>query len=195
MASLATLAELLPGPGEWTEADYYPFSDRGRLVELSEGNIEVLPLPTHYHQLIVKRLFRAIDSVVERLQMGEVQFAPLPVRLWEGKIREPDLVYMSAAHADRIGKYWGVPDLAIEVVSEGGEITDKQIKRAEYARAGVLEYWIADLAAKTIELLTLNEQTGSYNPGTIFTTADMLVSPILPGFSLSLADLFATPSK
>ena len=40
-----------------------------------------------------------------------------------------------------------------------------------------------------------DEETGVYNPGTIFATADTLVSPSLAGFSLSLADLFATPSK
>jgi Uma2 family endonuclease len=41
----------------------------------------------------------------------------LPVELWSGKIREPDLMFMSAAHASRIGVYWGVPDLAVEILS------------------------------------------------------------------------------
>jgi hypothetical protein len=38
-AHFPELMGLLPGPGEWTEADYYPFSERGRLVELSDGNL------------------------------------------------------------------------------------------------------------------------------------------------------------
>ena len=45
-----------------------------------------------------------------------IRFAPLPVRLWAGKIREPDFMFMSAAHADRIGTYWGIPDLVGEIV-------------------------------------------------------------------------------
>jgi hypothetical protein len=34
-----TIVDLLPGPGEWTEADYYFISERGRLVELVDGNL------------------------------------------------------------------------------------------------------------------------------------------------------------
>lgn len=200
MASRAALAELLPGPGEWDEANYHFISERGRLVELSDGNMEVLPVPTEYHQLLSKRIFRPLDDFVENSGLGEVRFAPLPVRLWPGKIREPDIMFMSKAHLDRIGKYWGVPDLAVEIVSEGGETHDKRIKRTEYAQAGIGEYWIVDPVAQTIELLTLNHETGSYNPGTLLTTADTLESSMLPGFSLSLAQLFAparsaTPSK
>ncbi len=202
MASLTTIAELLPGPGEWTEHDYYPLSDRGRLVELSDGDIEVLPAPTALHQSISKRAFRALDGFVEANGLGDVQFAPLPVRLWQGKIREPDIMFMSTAHLDRIDRYWGVPDLAIEIVSEGGEIHDKRVKRAEYAQAGIAEYWIMDPKTKTVELLRLDEATGAYGPGTLFTAVagDSLVSPMFPGFSLSLTELFAptrsaTPSK
>jgi Uma2 family endonuclease len=54
------------------------------------------------------------------------------VRLWPGKIREPDLVFMSTGHLDRIGKYWGVPDLAVEIISEGTEFQDREVKRNEY---------------------------------------------------------------
>ena len=200
MASLAALAELLPGPGEWNEASYHFISERGRLVELSDGNIEVLPVPAEYHQLLAMRLAFALHAYAETHQLGQVRFAPLPVRLWAGKIREPDIMYMSNAHLDRIGEYWGVPDLAVEIVSEGGEIHDTRIKRAEYAHAGIGEYWIVDPAVQTIELLTLNSETGSYNPGTLLTSDDTLASLMLRGFSLSLAQLFAparsaTPSK
>ena len=33
---------------------------------------------------------------------------------------------MSAAHSDRIGKYWGVPDLAVEIVSESTGNKDRE---------------------------------------------------------------------
>jgi len=46
MGSSAAILELFPAPGEWTEEEYLELSDRGRLVELSDGNVEVLPLPT-----------------------------------------------------------------------------------------------------------------------------------------------------
>ena len=185
------LKDLLPGPGEWTEADYFPLSERGRLVELSDGAIEVTDLPTDFHQLILLRLSFALHAFVSAGKLGQVRFAPLPVRLWPGKIREPDLVYMSATHADRIGTFWGVPDLAVEILSEGTGRKDREIKRSEYAMAGVSEYWIVDPEARTIELLRLNVSAGSCNTVAVYRVEDHLTSELFPGFSIGLAGLFA----
>ena len=114
------LMDVLPAAGEWTEADYYPLSERGRLVELSNGNIEVIDLPTDFHQLILLRLAIALQLFVSQHKLGNVRFAPMPIRLWPGKIREPDLVYISAVNTNRFGAYWGVPDLAVESLSFNG---------------------------------------------------------------------------
>lgn len=184
------LTQLFPGPGEWTEDDYYPLTDRGRLVELSDGNIEVLPHPADFHQLILIRLSTALHIFVSGLKLGQVRFAPLPVRLWAGKIREPDLMFMSAAHADRIGRYWGVPDLAVEILSEGTESKDRQTKRVEYAQASIPEYWVIDRQNKTLELLRLGRRPNTYDQFALFTEADTLSSPTFPGFALALAELF-----
>jgi Uma2 family endonuclease len=190
-AGSSALLELLPAAGEWTEADYFPLSERGRLVELSDGEIEVVELPTDFHQLILLRLCFAVHAYVSASRLGQVRFAPLPVRLWPGKIREPDLIYMSAGHADRIGKFWGVPDLAVEILSEGTAHTDREIKRDEYAAAGISEYWIVDPEAKTVALLVLDETAGAYRLAAVPGTQDFLTSALFPGFSLSLTDLFA----
>jgi Uma2 family endonuclease len=176
------LIDLLPLPGEWTEADYYPFSERGRLVELSDGNLEIIDLPTDFHQLILVRLSSALHVFVTARKLGHVRFAPLPVRLWSGKIREPDLMFMSAAHASRIGVYWGVPDLAVEILSPGSVYKDREIKREEYAKAGVAEYWIVDPEARTVDI---------YKAGKHLTCADVLASDLFEDFSMPLAELFA----
>jgi len=184
--------DLLPAPGEWTEADYFPFSERGRLVELSDGNLEVLDLPTYFHQVILLRLSLVLHTFVAANQLGKVCFAPLPVRLWSGKIREPDLMFMSTAHASRIGEYWGVPDLVVEIISPASALKDREIKRREYAKAGVTEYWIVDLVDKTVELLREAER-GDYTQSVRFAERDILTSHLIEGFSLSLTELFAEP--
>ena len=46
------IARLFPPQGQWSEEDYFAL-DTNRLVELSDGFIEVLPMPTMVHQLIV----------------------------------------------------------------------------------------------------------------------------------------------
>ena len=188
---ISNLIELLPGPGEWAEGEYYFVSDRGRFVELSDGNLEFPPMPTESHQLISLRLVMALVAFVTEHKLGQVRFAPLPVRLWPGKIREPDLMFMSAAHADRIEKYWGVPDLAVEIVS--GNQTDidrdRKVKREEYAQAGIAEYWLVDPEQKTVEVLRLEGKT--YREAARLAENDTLTSPTFPGFELSLKELFA----
>jgi Uma2 family endonuclease len=191
--SVPPYIDLLPAPGEWTEADYFPFSERGRLVELSDGNLEVLDLPTDFHQLILLRLSMALYIFVTANQLGQVRFAPLPVRLWSGKVREPDLVFMSAAHASRIGDYWGVPDLAVEIISPGSGFRAREIKRREYAQAGIAEYWIVDPDAKTIDVLRGAALHGDYPLSGRFCATETLTSHLLDGFSLPVDELFSEP--
>jgi len=189
MASQESILELLPSPGDWTEAEYFPLADRGRLVELSDGELEVLPLPTWFHQSILLRLSFSLHAFVIAHKLGLICFAPLPARLWPGKVREPDLMFMSAEHQDRIDWYWGVPDLAVEIISEGTEHKDRVVKRSEYAQAGILEYWIIDPEALTVEQLRL--QDGAYAMVSFYSQFDTLTSPTFPGWSILLDDLFA----
>src|SRR5437867_2052983 len=138
------VALLFPGKGEWTEEEYLALpTNRG--VELSEGSLEVLPVPTEAHQLIVGLLYRLLWDFVEAHRLGLVLLAGIPVRLWEGKMREPDVVFMRTQNRGRRReKYWEGADLVMEVVSPGGRQRDLEVKKQEYARAGIPEYWIID---------------------------------------------------
>ena len=53
------VALLLPAQGEWSEDDYLWLTDRTRrLVEFTDGRVEVLPMSTDEHQRIVLFLYR-----------------------------------------------------------------------------------------------------------------------------------------
>jgi Uma2 family endonuclease len=129
---------------------------------------------------------------VETHSLGEVCIAALPVRLWEGKIREPDIVFMSDEHADRKGEdYWGVPDLVVEVISprrersSGTEKTDRKEKFQEYAQAGVPEYWLIDTQRRMIEVYVLRE--GKYDSLGKWGVGEVVRSEILPDFEVPVA--------
>ncbi len=80
------------------------------------------------------------------------------MRLWPGKIREPDILFVAREHSDRIGEQaYGPPDLVVEVLSPGTRRTDRLEKMVEYARAGVREYWIVDPDGQTVEVFVLRE--------------------------------------
>jgi Uma2 family endonuclease len=184
------VAFLYPRQGEWTEAEYLSL-DTNRLVELSEGCLEVLPMPTMLHQLLVDFLHSVLKAFVVAHATGKVFFAPLPVRLWAGKYREPDIIYLNPERISDLRRPPKGADLVMEVVSEGAENRERDldIKRREYAEAGIAEYWIVDPQARQITVLTLDGSTyrvhGVFGPGTPAT------SVLLPGFSVAVDQVFA----
>ena len=54
------LEEILPPQGRWSEEEYLVLTDhRNRLVEFTDGFLEVLPMPTDKHQSVLGFLFLA----------------------------------------------------------------------------------------------------------------------------------------
>jgi Uma2 family endonuclease len=183
------ITSLFPPQGEWTE-DAYLSLRTNHLVELADGFLEVLPMPTTSHQLIVAYLWETLKAFVEAGNLGTALFAPLRIRLWPGQFREPDVVFMLAKHASRVHEeFWEGADLVMEVVSRGKPEHDRDTKRAEYARARIPEYWIVDVLRESIEVLILGKRRyktfGSFGPGG---TAQ---SHLLPGFELSVDRVLA----
>lgn len=183
------IAQLFPRQGQWTEEDYLSLPDTNRLIELSEGRLMILPMPTTLHQRAVGKLFRLMSEYVEQHGLGEVAIAPLRARLWPGKFREPDIMFMTAAHADRIGEeFWGVPDLAVEVISprtehsSGTEHVDRGEKFEDYRKAGVLEYWLVDPEKGTMEVYVLRQ--GVYHLLGKWGIGEVARSEILSGFEV-----------
>jgi len=166
------ILSLFPKQGEWTEEDYFRLPETNKIIELSEGRLIITPSPTDQHQKISFRLSLSIGNYVLTNNLGEVRYSPLDVRLWKNKIRQPDIAFMSNEHKDRImEKYWEVPDLVVEILSESTIDTDRKDKFYEYEKAGVLEYWIVDPEAKTIEVYVLENGTyilfGKYGVGEV----------------------------
>ena len=150
------VALLYPLQGSWTEDDYLELG-ASRTVEFSDGCIVVLPPPTKLHQRVVKLLFLLLEQFVSSQAEGEVFFAPLPIRLWPGKFREPDIAYLRPSRPEYRGQPEGA-DLVVEVLSEGEENRrrDLEIKPSEYAKAGIPEYWIVDSAQQQVTVLVLD---------------------------------------
>ncbi|MGQ9717826.1 MAG: Uma2 family endonuclease [Anaerolineae bacterium] len=183
------VAQLWPLRGQWTEADYFALPDTNRYIELSEGELVMPPHPTRSHQKAVEELFVRLRTFVQDNELGEVHVAPLPVRLWPGKIREPDVLFVAREHSDRIGEqFFGVPDLVMEVTLSGTQRTDRVEKLVEYAQAGVKEYWIVDPEAQTIEVFELRQD--AYVLLDKWRVGETAQSALLEGFAIAVADVF-----
>ena len=183
------IAQLFPAQGHWSEQEYFHLANStNRLIEFSDGQIEVLTMPTMTHQVILQFLFGSLDAFTRAGRLGTVMFAGIRVRLWQGKYREPDILFMLAEHAHRITEqFWDGADLVMEVVSEDRQ-HDFEIKRQGYAEAGIPEYWIVDPRDGLITVLGLDGS--SYTVLGEFCRGDRAISRLLPGFSVAVAEVF-----
>lgn len=184
------IARLFPAQGLWSEVDYLGLKTN-RLVEFSQGRVEVLAMPTDDHQTIVAYLFTILAAVAQALG-GKALFAPLRLRLKSGKFREPDLVMLFKADDERRhNEYWDGADLVMEVISPDDPDRDWIVKRQEYAQAGISEYWIVDPRNETVTVLHL--QQGAYVEHGHFERGAQAVSSVLPNLQLDVNAVFDAP--
>ncbi len=182
------VALFYPEQGGWTEADYLGLPG-GPLVEYDHGCVEILDMPTKEHQRIVQFLFMLLQNYVQSNRCGEAFIAPLPVRLWAKKYREPDVLFLDSARS-QTGGYPDGADLVMEVVSEGTENRrrDTEVKLQEYAQAGIAEYWIIDPEDQSVSIHHLAGTQYIASKCDVHCTA---TSRRLPGLEVAVADVIA----
>ena len=177
-------AYMLPVQGSWSEDDFLKFHTN-RMAELVDGRLEILPMPTLKHQRILRWLLGMFEAAAPG---GSITlFAPLPTRLFPGTIREPDLLYIAPENAPGPDvEYPTHIDLALEIVSPGKDARqrDYEDKRADYARAGISEYWIVDPLENQVTVLVL--QDSIYLEHGVFRMGDIASGLLLPGLSVDV---------
>lgn len=119
-----------------------------------------------------------------------MNFAPLDVVFLDTDVVQPDLMFISneRMHIDTEAEVWGAPDLVVEILCEPTMERDRTVKRELYAQHGVIEFWLVDPEARTVEVLGIGDQ--GFEPVDTVGESDTLVSPTLPGFSIRLDDVF-----
>ncbi len=176
--------------GTWSTEQYLRLTDycqSSRLIEFTDGELEVLPMPTDRHQVIVRFLLFALSAFLH--PQGHVLFAPLRLKVREGKFREPDLLaVLDANDRRRQDAYWLGADLVMEVVSPGSIERDSLVKRTDYAEGGISEYWIVNPIEEMITVLRLSGD--QYAEHGVFQRGDTATSALLEGFSINVDELF-----
>jgi Uma2 family endonuclease len=179
---------LEPLQGLWTEAQYFKLTNQSNhLIEFTDGIIEVLPMPTDKHQMILRFVLLAFMSFVEPLG-GRVLFAPLRVQVRAGKYREPDiLLVLDARDPRRQDEFWRGADLVVEIVSPDRPKRDTEDKPRDYAEAGIPEYWIVNPLDETITVLTLDGD--AYTVLGMFRRGELATSALLDGFAVRVDEV------
>jgi Uma2 family endonuclease len=146
------------------------------------------------HQDLVAFLYRLLVGFVERHRLGRVAFAPILMRLpTRPSGREPDLLFLSTEHADRVRPNYidGPVDLAVEGVSRESEERDRIDKLGEYEQAGIPEYWLIDPLRRDALFFQVGPD-GRYRRAALDPDG-FYRSEVLSGFRLRVAWLWERP--
>ncbi len=179
----------------YTYADYLKWNFKER-VELIKGKLfKMSPAPNRLHQDHSGYLFNALYDYLKGNKC-KVYSAPFDVRL-PGKTKEdkdivtvlqPDIcVICDQAKLDYKGCL-GAPDIVVEILSPGNNVTELRNKYDVYEQAGVTEYWVVSPQDKTFLVYTLVDN--KYQPSRLMVAGDVVNSSVLKGFSIDLANLF-----
>jgi Uma2 family endonuclease len=182
----------------YTYADYYSWNFIERL-ELLRGRIFQLGAANTKHQRTGGKLYNELYTFLKG-KTCEVFIAPYDVRLpiknrkrddQITTVVQPDIcIFCDPTSIDERGAC-GIPDLAVEILSPGNPGHDFLEKYDVYQEVGVKEYWIIDPIKEMIMVSILQAQ-GKFAPTKIYTEDHVLEPRCIPGFSISVNQLFTS---
>lgn len=190
---------LYPYPGTATEKDLLHVLEHenvpcelidGILVEKSMGAKE---------SFLAMELGFWIRLYLRDNPLGVILGPDATLRIMPHLIRLPDLAFIASENlpggmipSEPVPDL--VPDLAVEVLSEGNTRSEMARKRKEFFYAGTSQIWIVDPNKRTVDVYDSPDRFVTYSEGDHLVGGDLL-----PGFALELRELFAkiprTPKK
>ena len=176
----------------WTSADLESLPDDGTRYEIIDGELYMSTAAHVFHSEVCAKACIELGGWNGKEKRGKVLSGPGLIFADDDDVI-PDAVWISnerfAIALGDDGKLHSAPELVIEVLSPGStnEKRDRETKLKLYARRGVSGYWIlswqkrqAEIYGSVEEELTLVATLGE---------TDVLESPLLSGFSCSVAAL------
>ena len=175
--------------------DFLRFPDDGLRHELIDGVHYVTASPAWRHQELLGRLHLAIGNyLAAHPGIGHVVLSPFDTVFSRWDVVEPDLLFVATNQLDIVteANIQGAPALVVEILSPSTRKRDLGIKQQLFDRGGVREYWVVDPIAKDVAVYRRGPDGGL--PKVSQLSADdtaTLSTPLLPGFELSVEQLFA----
>ena len=172
--------------------EFLALGETDERLELFDGVLYVMGTPTKDHQFLLAEPLWHLLTYLNAFVAPPAELYPDITTILSRELQravDPDLVVILAGRDDVGGAIYveGVPDIVVEILSSDRN-HDLVYKRRIYADAGVREYWIFDPVNDTV--LPLELRNGEYVERPALTAADTLSTPLLPGLSIPLADIF-----
>jgi Uma2 family endonuclease len=160
--------------------------------ELVGGEIRMMAPASGAHGAVAGAIFASVNAFVEQRQLGvcfpdNTGFALPGI---EKTVRSPDMAFVRGdrlpAHGLGSGFVEVAPDLIVEVLSPTETASDLEEKLRDYDTAGTTLVWVID-PVKRVIIVRAADAPVRWLP------ADAVLNggSVLPGFSVSVAGLFA----
>jgi Uma2 family endonuclease len=150
-----------------------------------------------YHSPVYGRHWMASSNIIRYLlpyvydhQLGKVAIEKVMIRLTRNDY-EPDICFWTKDQAQNFSDKQSAfppPDFVVEILSDSIRERDYGIKMTDYALHGILEYWIVDTEAQTIEQYVLKENVYEL---LLKTRQGSLTSVAIADFTLPVESVFA----
>jgi|SRR6185369_2472990 len=148
-------------------------------IEIVDGMVVVSPSASKRHNRLVRVIANALDAAGKPHWNADFDF---DVRLQDVPLtnRRPDV---AVYRADTVDIMPARPEhllLVVEVVSPGSETTDRIVKAAQYARAGISYYWRVEQPPAGVPVIftyVLEPAGRIYHEAEIFTGAVEAIAP------------------
>ena len=181
-----------------TFAEWQALPEMKRRCEVVDGVLLMPPGPMGEHLWVSDEILVNLRPFVRNQGLGFALSAPYDVLIQREplRVRQPDVLVVNAEltgiarPSDLVGRRFLElpPLLVVEVLSPSNTRRDIEERLADYRSIGVLECWLADFPARTVEVLRLGADAAV--TVAVYGMGDTLRSEVLPGFALAVADIF-----
>ena len=168
---------------------FYNEIDEDQKAEFINGAVIVHSPAKKRHADAIALLLRLLHPYVQINRLGFVGQEKILVTLTRNDY-EPDVCFFSAEKAASFTPdqmKFPVPDLAVEVLSPSTAERDRGVKFEDYAAHGVMEYWILDPEAETVEQYVLDGERYALR---MKSGSGELASVAVEGFAVPVRALF-----
>lgn len=160
--------------------------------ELIRGKVVSVCRPSHPHSVLMTRCAQRLANFVEPSDLGDVGSGDggLIIERGPDTVRGPDVHFISAARRSQLDKktefLTAAPELCIEILSPSDTRSKVQEKVGQFLKMGVKLVWVINPKTRSAHVYRADGSESEI-------TGDGSLSgeKVLPGFKLSLKDLFA----
>jgi Uma2 family endonuclease len=150
--------------------------------EIVEGESLLRLPPGKRHELICERLHQQVSSCLAQVNTSKHLPRRSVVQIGPGTLIRPDLALLTTANS----KMW----LAVEVISSEDHRSDTVTKKMAYESANIPRLWMVDPRYDNIEVYHGSPYGLALRQ--ILAGSEKLTESLLPGLSITVAELFAT---